>query len=365
MTPRRILATLIEGGLSAIEVAAAWWTDPPTTLLSIIGITGLLVSGFLFRRRFPLLSLALLFFFASHVMESSVVGLELYFEHRNYLPAAMLFLPVGSLISRMDSKKNLLSLFAGSVVIIFMALLMHQRALLWSDTEYLEIYWMSNRPYSIRSHIYVAKKLMEDEKILEADAYLEDANRIITDSSALKILWLLNRIDMNNVKPVDFEKVANFVKSHRIDSQVTTGVILLDYRVRGVPVNEEYTKGVLEIVKAIKDNPGLEKSLPHLMKMFNLSHTSLLLSLKKWDEARNQMIIAMKKMDDTDEALNILISMAAMNRQQDALILIPYLREISNRQPRWRMVRSREEYIKMIDDLENKLKEDVVMKKEK
>ena len=202
--------------------------------------------------------------------------------------------------------------------------------------------------------------MMEGKKTLEADAYLEDANRIITDSSALKILWLLNRIDMNNANQADFKEVANFIRSHRIDSQVTTGLILLDYRVRDVPVNEEHVKGVLEIVKAIKDNPGLKKSFPHLVKMVDLSHASLLLSLKKWQEARNQMVIAMREMDDTDEALDIVTGIAAMNRQQDALSLIPYLRDILDRQPRWRMLRSKEEYLRKIDDLERKLREDLV-----
>lgn len=341
-------------------IVSRGWMDPPTTLPSVIGIISLLISGVFFRRCFPLLSLALLFFLAGHVMESSVVGLELYFEHRNYLPSALLFLPLGSLIGWLDSKKKKLSLLASISVMIFMAFLLHQRAFLWSDTEFLETYWAMNRPYSIRSHIYVAEKMMEGKKTLEADAYLEDANRIITDSSALKILWLLNRIDMNNANQADFKEVANFIRSHRIDSQVTTGLILLDYRVRDVPVNEEHVKGVLEIVKAIKDNPGLKKSFPHLVKMVDLSHASLLLSLKKWQEARNQMVIAMREMDDTDEALDIVTGIAAMNRQQDALSLIPYLRDILDRQPRWRMLRSKEEYLRKIDDLERKLREDLV-----
>ncbi|MEM9207915.1 MAG: hypothetical protein AAGA61_01610 [Pseudomonadota bacterium] len=68
--------------------------EPMTTLASVL-FHALVISGALvFRRRQPLVSYALLFFYCAHLLESSVINLELYFEHRNYLAAAFLFLPV-------------------------------------------------------------------------------------------------------------------------------------------------------------------------------------------------------------------------------------------------------------------------------
>ena len=67
---------------------------PVTTLLSIALHGGLLVLAFARRRQWPLFALAVLFFYGGHFVESTVVNLELYFEHRNYLPAAFLFLPL-------------------------------------------------------------------------------------------------------------------------------------------------------------------------------------------------------------------------------------------------------------------------------
>ncbi|HEY4127807.1 MAG TPA: hypothetical protein VGN70_07140 [Gammaproteobacteria bacterium] len=59
---------------------------PWTTLPSCIVIAALLSAGVLLRRRLPLLSLGILWFFAGHLIESTVLPLELVFEHRNYLP---------------------------------------------------------------------------------------------------------------------------------------------------------------------------------------------------------------------------------------------------------------------------------------
>jgi len=68
--------------------------EPITTLFSLLSITGLLVFGLLGIRRFPALSLAILFYFLNQVVESSFISLELVFEHRNYLPSLFIFLPV-------------------------------------------------------------------------------------------------------------------------------------------------------------------------------------------------------------------------------------------------------------------------------
>lgn len=60
--------------------------DPVTTLPSIVLVLGLIAAGFLLRKRVPLLSLGILWFFSGQLMESTVLPLELTFEHRNYLP---------------------------------------------------------------------------------------------------------------------------------------------------------------------------------------------------------------------------------------------------------------------------------------
>ena len=67
--------------------------DPWVTLPAIAGVLGLVGFGFWQMRRRPMLSFAILFFFLNHLIESSVIGLELIYEHRNYLPSMFLFVP--------------------------------------------------------------------------------------------------------------------------------------------------------------------------------------------------------------------------------------------------------------------------------
>lgn len=59
---------------------------PFSTLPSVIAVLGLLLAVLAWRRRLQLFSFAILWFFGGQLMESTVLPLELAFEHRNYLP---------------------------------------------------------------------------------------------------------------------------------------------------------------------------------------------------------------------------------------------------------------------------------------
>lgn len=58
----------------------------PKVFFGLLGILLAISCALIFRRRFPALCFGILWFFAGHLIESSTVPLELYFEHRNYLP---------------------------------------------------------------------------------------------------------------------------------------------------------------------------------------------------------------------------------------------------------------------------------------
>ena len=75
-------------------------TEPVTTLISMVTITGLIVLSILTAKREPVLSYAILWYFGNLVIESSVIGLELVFEHRNYLPSMFVILAMVALVFR-------------------------------------------------------------------------------------------------------------------------------------------------------------------------------------------------------------------------------------------------------------------------
>jgi len=70
--------------------------DPWTTLASIIGILLCLAFAAVKARKYPLPSFAILFFFLNHLVEGTVIPLELIFEHRNYIPSMFFFVPIAA-----------------------------------------------------------------------------------------------------------------------------------------------------------------------------------------------------------------------------------------------------------------------------
>ncbi|HET7307464.1 MAG TPA: hypothetical protein VFK24_06595 [Gammaproteobacteria bacterium] len=127
---------------------------PVTTLLSILGIVALLIVVWLTRRRAPLVALGILWFFAGHALESTILPLEIVHEHRNYLPDYGLLLAVISLllIPRAPTRKFLR---AGTAVgLVFAALLANvtwARSSEWSSKLTQAYYEAQHHPSSPRA----------------------------------------------------------------------------------------------------------------------------------------------------------------------------------------------------------------------
>lgn len=105
--------------------------DPWTTLASITAVLTLCMLNYKAGRKNPIFSFCLLWFLGQLVIESSVISLDLVFEHRLYLPSMLLFLiPVMSI--RKKIKFPWQHLFLASLVLI-LALWTWQRNHFWQS----------------------------------------------------------------------------------------------------------------------------------------------------------------------------------------------------------------------------------------
>ncbi|MCB1555559.1 MAG: tetratricopeptide repeat protein [Xanthomonadales bacterium] len=129
--------------------------DPPTTLPALIAIAGLIAFAIWGRRRWPVASFSIAFFFAAQLIESSVIMLELFFEHRSYLPAAFLFWPLARVLA--GGANRIAARLAGSVALLTLLLsLTLVRASDWGNPIRLAQLSATHRPDSIRAQIAAA-----------------------------------------------------------------------------------------------------------------------------------------------------------------------------------------------------------------
>jgi len=97
-------------------------TTPISTILSIVAVLLIICAAAAGSRRWPLISFCIIFFFLNHLIEASVFPLELIFEHRNYLPSMLFFVPLSILLSNgiqyFSKKRGLQAIFVLFVILI-------------------------------------------------------------------------------------------------------------------------------------------------------------------------------------------------------------------------------------------------------
>ena len=152
-----------------VLVSTSLWS-PVTTLPALLAVVGLIVAAWSLRRRHPALATAVLFYFVGQSLESSTVALELYFEHRNYLPALLMFWPVALWLCgaqqpsppsashtgtsiRWDKAKTTLA----ALLVFGLALMTHARASLWGNTRDQALLWARLNPDSPRAQANAAQ----------------------------------------------------------------------------------------------------------------------------------------------------------------------------------------------------------------
>jgi len=148
-----------------IDISRSLW-QPWTTIPSILLILLIIGAAIYLCRKRPLFSFCVLFFFLNHILEGTVIPLELIYEHRNYLPAMFLFIPVAHffvyVLDYFSYKKLLQIAVAVGVIIIIVGLgdvtfrrnaIFSDEFLLWSDN--IEKYPNLSRPYSNIGYFYI------------------------------------------------------------------------------------------------------------------------------------------------------------------------------------------------------------------
>ena len=118
--------------------------EPWTTFVSIVVILFLIGFGLTQLKKRPILGFGLLFFFLNHLVESTILPLEMVFEHRNYLPTMFLFFPISTAIvmavNYYREKKHLIYLMEISfisILIISLCGMTYLRNMVWTTEKTL------------------------------------------------------------------------------------------------------------------------------------------------------------------------------------------------------------------------------------
>lgn len=150
--------------------------DPPTTALSLLAIVGLLALAVVLIRRSPLVALGIAWFFAGHLLESTIFPLEIAYEHRNYLPSFGLMLVLAGLANASTAltarKWWPIAVIVTGIIFSGVTFL---RASQWSSEEDLYLSEVRHHPASPRANAGLGTVLINRGRTAEGIAILRRA----------------------------------------------------------------------------------------------------------------------------------------------------------------------------------------------
>lgn len=137
--------------------------SPPATLFALVGWLAVTALALQQRRRRPLLTFAVLWFLASHLLESTLLPLEIAYEHRNYLASFGLFLGLASLLWPVQTnlKWRVPRMVLAASFILFCSLVTSLRSSAWADEFQRTQMEATDHPDSARANYQAATVVLQ------------------------------------------------------------------------------------------------------------------------------------------------------------------------------------------------------------
>lgn len=173
-------------------VVSTDWMHPWTTLPAIAGLFGLGLVAWHWRNRQPALSLAIGFYLVGQSIESGPLPLELYFEHRNYLPAALMFWPLALWLTNPDTALPSVRAVTSIGLPLLLAGMTWLGASVWGNASGQAMIWGERNPNSPRAQAYLAQWELNQGRVRAAEARLRTALR----SHPTEVQLVANLIDV-------------------------------------------------------------------------------------------------------------------------------------------------------------------------
>ncbi|QQG65907.1 tetratricopeptide repeat protein [Desulfobulbus oligotrophicus] len=238
---------------------------PWTTVPAILCIILLVWLGYSLRKKTPLVSFALFFYLINHLVESTIIPLEMVFEHRNYLPSMFLFmLLTGGLWQFLQLYSSRSRLIHTTVLLLIPMLLVatglgtYSRNLVWASEESL---WAdalqkgadNARAWAKLGIIYGWQKEQTPENLRKATAFMRKATEL----------------DFPNVnfKAMAVDNIGKLYAMYGLYDEA------IGYYHQALAINKDFTKARIDLADALQKSGKLEKALQEINII--LSHNSI------------------------------------------------------------------------------------------
>lgn len=249
--------------------------SPWTTFLSFVGIIALIYLSIRYVKKHPVISFAILFFFLNHAVESTVLNLELIFEHRNYLPSLFFFWPVSIGVKYLFDDTVVRNQVVRGVIFVLFSLILtsvgigtYIRNMVYSSTMGLWLDTMEKAPLSARPLSNLG---------IEIGWGLKKSDENFGKALGLYMKALSNTRHSNSYKSSIMSNIGGLYYNYDMFDKA------LEYNLKSIEINPEFVDGYYNIARTYyklgKFNESLE-AIDHAITLNPLrSHFSNLKGL--------------------------------------------------------------------------------------
>jgi protein O-mannosyl-transferase len=265
--------------------------SPPSTLICVLGILLLAGLALAIRKRAAAFSAAIAFFLAGHALESSVIPLEIYFEHRNYLPALLLFWPLARVVSALNVGWSRRIALATLIVLLFSATT-YQRSEIWGQPEKLAALWSMRNPHSSRAQVTTATQEVRAGRPDLAARRLDRLWRDRPDDLQIALNYVNARCAIGSLQSSDAQRLQASLAQAEIASLLVRQWLETAIGVAAAGQCTGLDLATVRIwVETAASNPSIatplasEKSIPPLFAMLALAERRPNVALKQFNRA--------------------------------------------------------------------------------
>ncbi|WP_315808890.1 hypothetical protein [Pseudomonas sp. C9-3] len=136
--------------------------------LAIIAWLLTVILAIKWNRRHPIFCFAVFWFLSAHLLESTVIRLELYFEHRNYIAMFGPCMAIAWALGNTPDKYRRPATLAAGTYLLVLAGVLGLVTNLWGNPKQAAMAWFASQSGSVRASEHLTLMLLRENKLLEA-----------------------------------------------------------------------------------------------------------------------------------------------------------------------------------------------------
>jgi len=200
-----------------------------------------LAAAFFYRKKNPLLSLGIGWYFIGHLLESTIFPLQIAHEHRNYLPSIGLILALASLLTNKFKNSTMFTLALISTCLI-LATTTFIRSTQWENKLSQAYYEAAHHPESSYAQYHYSTTAFSKHKINDAFNAIEKAISLNTKETSylINLQFYLSTLNKNIPEELQLKTISS-LKENKI---TPTTALIIDGL--STCINKSACQGLLE-----------------------------------------------------------------------------------------------------------------------